>query len=55
MNGVLIEGENNRSVVLNNHLVGFNGEAGVKVEREAFAVVSNNKVYKNYREGVLVV
>jgi F-box protein 11 len=42
-------------VVSNNHLIGFNAEAGVKVEKEAFPAISCNKIYKNYKEGVLVV
>jgi parallel beta-helix repeat protein len=55
LNGILIEGYNNRSQVTNNHLIGFNGEAGVKVEKEAFPHVVGNKVYKNQKEGILVV
>ena len=55
LNGILLEGQNNRTQVLNNHLIAFNAEAGVKVEKEAFPLLHNNKIYKNHREGILVV
>jgi hypothetical protein len=31
MNGILIEGENNRTQILNNHMIGFNELSGIKV------------------------
>ena len=54
MNGVVFSGSNNRSQLINNHLIGFNGESGVKVEKEAFPLLSGNKIYKNGSEGVLI-
>ena len=54
-NGIMIQGQNNKTVVSNNHLIAFNAQSGIKVEKEAFPTISNNKIYKNYKEGVLVV
>lgn len=53
-NGVLIEGKKNRSQVTENYLISFNEESGVKVNKGAFPLVFKNKVYKNYKEGILV-
>lgn len=49
LNGVVLQGENNRSQLLENHLIGFNGETGVKVEHKAFPTINGNKIYKNYK------
>ena len=54
-NGILIEGENNKTKVVENYLIGFNGEAGIKVAKEAFPLILKNKIYKNHREGILVI
>lgn len=55
LNGVLLEGENNQTKLGSNHLIAFNGETGVKIDKEAFPTLTNNKIYKNHREGVLAV
>lgn len=31
LNGIVIQGQNNRSQLIENHLIGFNIEAGIKV------------------------
>ena len=54
-NGILIEGENNRTKIIDNYLIGFNEESGVKVAKEAFPLILKNKIYKNHKEGVLII
>lgn len=36
-------------------MIGFNGESGIKVEKLAFPTIQGNKIYKNTKEGILVV
>ena len=36
-------------------MIGFNAESGIKVENKAFPVIYGNKIYKNCKEGILVV
>ena len=48
-NGVLIEGENNRTKLIQNQLIAFNNESGVKVSSGAFPLILMNKIYKNLK------
>ncbi len=54
-NGIVVEGENNRTKIIQNHLVAFNGESGIRAGDGAFPLIMMNKIYKNLREGILVV
>lgn len=40
--------------MIQNYIIGFNHEAGIKVTKEASPLISLNKIYKNFKEGILV-
>jgi hypothetical protein len=51
----LVEGENNRTKIIQNHLIAFNGESGIKAADGAFPLIMMNKIYKNLKEGILII
>lgn len=53
-NGIVLQGENNRSKILDNYLIGFNKESGIKVAKSAFPLIYSNKIHKNFKEGILI-
>lgn len=54
-NGIQIEGVNNFTRVLENHLIGFNTLSGIRVSNEAHPHILLNKIYKNLSEGILLI
>lgn len=53
--GIHIEGCNNFTRVLENHLIGFNARSGIRVSKEAHPHILLNKIYKNLSDGILLV
>lgn len=54
-NGIQVEGVNNFTRILQNHLIGFNTKSGIRVSNEAHPHILLNKIYKNLSDGILLV
>lgn len=54
-NGILIMGENNNTLVVNNTAIKDNRKAGIRVDKGAFARIINNKISNNLNQGILIV
>ena len=40
--------------MVENYLIGFNEQSGIKITKEASPLILKNKIYKNYNEGILI-
>jgi parallel beta-helix repeat protein len=54
-NGIVVTGKNNSTTVIQNVNISKNKKAGIRVEKEAHAKISQNRIFNNANQGILLV